>query len=55
MSFMTAEELQLHNQHHQEDRFFCHKYCGKHFGTIAECEAHEYMQHEYDNIVCNVS
>ncbi|KAH8281670.1 hypothetical protein KR054_002114 [Drosophila jambulina] len=54
MSFMTAEELHLHKQQHRADRFFCHKYCGKHFGTIAECEAHEYMQHEYENIVCNM-
>ncbi|XP_043646015.1 uncharacterized protein LOC122615162 isoform X2 [Drosophila teissieri] len=54
MSFMTTEELQRHKLHHRADRFFCHKYCGKHFDTIAECEAHEYMQHEYDGFVCNM-
>lgn len=54
MSFVSAEELQRHKNHHRADRFFCHKYCGKHFESIAECEAHEYMQHEYDSFVCNV-
>ncbi|KAH8410243.1 hypothetical protein KR009_009848 [Drosophila setifemur] len=54
MSFVSAEELQRHKLHHRADRFFCHKYCGKHFELIAECEAHEYMQHEYDSFVCNM-
>ncbi|XP_032307606.1 uncharacterized protein LOC6498286 isoform X2 [Drosophila ananassae] len=54
MSFVSAEELQRHKNHHRADRFFCHKYCGKHFESIAECEAHEYMQHEYDSFVCNM-
>lgn len=54
MSFMNTEELQKHKHLHRADKFFCHKYCGKYFDTIAECESHEYMQHEYESFVCNV-
>ncbi|XP_004533895.1 uncharacterized protein LOC101460809 isoform X2 [Ceratitis capitata] len=54
MSFTSSEELQIHEQLHRENMYFCHKYCGKYFDTIELCEVHEYMQHEYVNYICNV-